>query len=269
MKRLSWQVDIGTIPVGGGFLPLIPPHLVFAPVPSLARRIHAEEMMDDLSIVDERLTRALRDLRLVNRWLGGHRAAAMVLAPYLMAARRPVRALDLGTGGADFPIHLVRWADALGCEVHVVGLDANPVTVSFARQQVARRLPPRLRGRVQVVEGDALAPPFGPGTFDVVTAALFLHHFDDDEAVHVLHRMHTLARDGIVVNDLHRHPLAFYGLQLLSWLLPVSEMFAHDGPLSIRRGFRRDELRLLAERANLSHAAVRWHWAFRWTLSTL
>jgi SAM-dependent methyltransferase len=120
-----------------------------------------------------------------------------------------------------------------------------------------------------VIVGDALSLPFEPGAFDVVTAALFLHHFADDEAVHVLRQMQTLARDGIVVNDLHRHPLAFYGLKLLSYLLPVSEMFAHDGPLSIRRGFRRDELRRLADHADLTHASVRWHWAFRWTLSTL
>jgi len=225
--------------------------------------------MDDPSIVDGRLTRALRDLRLANRWLGGHGATMTVLAPYLQAAQRPVRVLDLGTGGADFPIHLVRGAEARGAEVHVVGLDANPVTVDFARQQVARRLPSRLHGRVQVMVGDALAPPFAPEAFDVVTAALFLHHFDDGEAVDVLRQMQTLARDGIVVNDLHRHPLAFYGLRLLSYLLPVSEMFAHDGPLSIRRGFRRDELVRLAERAGLARAAVRWHWAFRWTLSTL
>jgi AcrR family transcriptional regulator len=37
----------------------------------------------------------------------------------------------------------------------------------------------------------------------------------------------------------------------------------------VRRGFRRTELRALAEAARLPPATIQWHWAFRWTLSTI
>jgi hypothetical protein len=46
-------------------------------------------------------------------------------------------------------------------------------------------------------------------------------------------------------------------------------MVQHDGPVSVRRGFRRAELRAYARAAQLSSPSIRWHWAFRWTLSTI
>ena len=82
------------------------------------RRTHADEMMDDFAITDRRLTQALDEIRLVNRLLGGYAASMAVLTPFLKrhATRTsgPVRVLDVGTGSADFPEHLVRWADRGG-----------------------------------------------------------------------------------------------------------------------------------------------------------
>ena len=107
--------------------------------------------MDDFTIVDERLTTALANLRYVNRFLGGYRAAMAVLAPVLHAhpPERPLRVLDLATGAADFPDYLVRWADRRRRAVDIVALDANPATVANARQALDRDLPERLRPRIR------------------------------------------------------------------------------------------------------------------------
>jgi predicted nuclease with RNAse H fold len=45
-------------------------------------------------------------------------------------------------------------------------------------------------------------------------------------------------------------------------------MVQHDAPLSVARGFRRAELAAIAKQAGL-RPTIRWHWAFRWALSTL
>ena len=50
----------------------------------------------------------------------------------------------------------------------------------------------------------ARACPFAAGAFDVVTASLFLHHFDAPELPEVLRGLHRLARRALVVNDLRR-----------------------------------------------------------------
>ncbi len=229
--------------------------------------------MDDFSITDERLAEALKGLRRVNAWLGGHAALRTALRPLFREARREkrsLRLLDLGTGGADAPEHLVRWGARQGVRVEVVGVDANPVTVDYARQALGRRLEPRLRRRIRIETADALALPYDDGAFDAVLASLFLHHFDEAEAVTLLKEMQRVGRRGLVVNDLHRHPLAYYGIRVLTTLVPTPEMVRHDAPLSVRRGFCRAELQALAERAGLPETTtIRWRWAFRWVLSTL
>lgn len=224
--------------------------------------------MDDFSITDDRLKRALRDIRWVNRLLGGYAATRAILRP-VMQDRRALRMLDLGTGGADAPEYLVQWAARRGVRLEVVAVDANAVTVDYARAELDRRLPKQLRAQIRVEVGDALALPFEANTFDVVHAALFMHHLPFDKAARLLREMECMAQIGLIVNDLHRHPLAYYSIKTLGVLLPTSEMFRHDAPLSVLRSFRRRELRKLARQAGLADYRVRWHWAFRWTLSTV
>jgi ubiquinone/menaquinone biosynthesis C-methylase UbiE len=239
-------------------------------MPSFASRVYADELMDDFAIADARLTAALENLRQANRWLGGHAATMRVLVPFLRRqAGRRVRVLDLATGCGDFPEYLARWAAREGLDVEVVGLEANPVTVDYARAALQRRLSPAVHARVRIVEGDALALAYDDDAFDVAVTSLFMHHLTDEEAVRLLANMERVGRHGLVVNDLHRHPLAYYGFALLARLLPVSPMFRHDGPVSILRAFRRDELQALARQAGLSQYQVHWCWAFRWILSTL
>jgi len=237
-------------------------------MPDFSERTQADEMMDDFAITDRRLTRALSDLRWVNRWFGGHRAADVTLRP-LLRRTKTLRILDVGSGGADYPEHIVRWADREGYTVDVVAVDANPQTVSYAQTSLDHRMPPPLRDRVKVVCADALDLPYDDGAFDVATAALFLHHFHGKEAIALLREMDRVARHGVLVNDLHRHPMAYYGVRVLGAITRASVMFRHDGPLSVLRGFRRDELEQLAAEAGLRHARVHWHWAFRWVLTTI
>lgn len=224
--------------------------------------------MDDFSITDTRLTRALRDLRLTNRLLGAYAATDAILDPVLRRHDH-LRILDVGCGIGDYLVHLVRRASALGCCVDLVGIDANPVTVGQARAHLDAELSPSFRTHVTVEVEDAHHLPYPDSAVDIVHAALFLHHFHGQEAVQLLAELQRVARRGLVINDLHRHLLAYLGIWGLSRLLRMAPMVQHDGPLSVRRGFSKTELLHLARRAGLPSSTVRWHWAFRWTLSTI
>ena len=237
-------------------------------IPDLSTRLDAREIMDDTSIGDDRLTGALDDLWWTNRLLGGWAATDAVLDPLLDASDR-LHVLDLGTGGADALAHLVPRAARRGCHLTAVGLDANPNTLTYGRKLVRATVPPSLQGRIALVEGDALDLPYDDDAFDVTLAALVLHHVHGPDAVRFLREMDRVSRLGAIVNDLHRHPVAYAAIWLVGRLLPTSAMFQHDAPLSVRRGFRRDELHALANTADWPRASVRWHWAFRYTLSSL
>jgi len=224
--------------------------------------------MDDFSVSDARLTRALRDLRWVNTVLGGYRTTTRVLDP-IFRRHDHLRLVDVGCGSGDYLVCLMRRAAQLECDLHLIGIDANPITVGHARAYVDRTLPPRRRRRVQVEVGNAKSLSFENDAADIVHAALFLHHFHGADAVGVLSEMSRVADRGVLINDLHRHALAYLGIWSLSRLACLAPMVQHDGPLSVRRGFRRHELRALAKAARLPPATIRWNWAFRWTLSTI
>ena len=223
--------------------------------------------MDTASISPSALTAALRDLRHINRWLGGYRATDSILAPILQA-RSSLRILDLATGGGDYLAHLIWLGDRHNCTVTAVGIDANPVTVGYARSYLDAVLTPLQRRRASVEVGDAFDIPAPSNAYDVAHAALFLHHLHDDAPARLLHEMDRLSRTGLLINDLHRHPLAYAGIWALTRLARAAPMVQHDAPLSVARGFRRAELAAIVERADLA-SEIRWHWAFRWTLSTL
>ena len=224
--------------------------------------------MDDPDVHGPALRTALRDLRWINRLLGGLRATRGILRP-LFKRRSHLEILDVGSGTGDYLADLAGLGSRYRTRLRAVGVDLNPVTVGHGRAWLDTVLRPQLRSRVRLEIGNALDLPYPDNAFDVVHAALFLHHFHGPQALALLREMDRVSRLGIVVNDLHRHPLAYAGIWMLSRAAQCSPMVQHDGPLSVRRGFRKEDLRHLAKRVPLPDPALRWHWAFRWTLSTV
>jgi SAM-dependent methyltransferase len=153
----------------------------------LRRRATDPEMLDEGVPEDEAL-RSLADIRFVNRWLGNRGALLSEVRPFLAASPRP-RLLGVGCGSADVPAFLGR---AAGVPVLVVGADLKLLHLKQAPDDV------------HTVVADVRALPFPPRSFDVVTATLFLHHFDGEEVAEVLRGLFALARRALVVNDLHR-----------------------------------------------------------------
>ena len=241
-------------------------------IPSFQTRTNEDELMDDFSITDDRLTSALEQLRLVNRWLGGYSTTMAAITPFLRSrAGQPTRILDLGTGIADFPEYIVQWAAAQSpsLDIEIVAVDANSVTVNYARAALKQRLPATAAAKIQVEVADALALPYADDTFDVAMGAMFLHHFAEANAIAIVQAMQRVSRHGIVINDLHRHPLAYYGIYALTHLLPASPMMQNDGPLSVLRGFQKPELAAIATAAGLQNFSLRSYFPFRWLLTTV
>ena len=178
----------------------------------------------DLGVDDDEARRSLADLRFVNRWLGGRRAIARAVLPRLRAGSR---LLDVGCGSADLPAFLIRQARA---PFLAVGLDVKPLHL--------REAPPEVRP----VVADVRHLPFAPRSFDVVTASLFLHHFDAPELPDVLRALFALSRGIFVVNDLHRARVPYVFSRLFMPLVFKSPVSVNDGLVSIRRAFTPREL---------------------------
>jgi ubiquinone/menaquinone biosynthesis C-methylase UbiE len=227
-------------------------------VPPLARRDEAE-LMDEPDLDPEELAGNLRDIRRVNRLLGG---TAIVLRhlPVLTAAAprgRCLTLLDLATGSADIPVAISRWAKRNGQAMTIVASDASEQMLADARRQVSGS------PKISLVRYDARAVPLPDGAFDIVTCSLSLHHFPPDEAVRVLGEMRRLARIGFIVNDLRRSRLGYVAALLAGRATTRNRLTRHDAPLSVLRAYTPDELRDLLRRAGVTDAAISTHPWFR------
>ena len=97
--------------------------------------------------------------------------------------------------------------------------------------------------------------------YDLVLTTLFLHHFKNDELVTFLKPVLEKAKLGIVVNDLHRHKLAYYLFKLLCITIK-NKTIVEDGLTSVLRGFKRQELKDISQQLDTNYQ-IHWKWAFR------
>jgi 2-polyprenyl-3-methyl-5-hydroxy-6-metoxy-1,4-benzoquinol methylase len=215
--------------------------------------------MDAASLDGTELAETLGELACINANLGGYGATLSALERLIPATRREFDLLDVGSGGGETARRIVEWARRRGQTARVHGIDRSPQAVAYARRSHAGL--PGLEFTVQ----DLFDLP-AARKYDVVHAALVLHHFSDDAAVRALAKMFELSRTGLVVNDLHRHPAAYYPIRWLTARLSKNRLIRHDAPLSVLRSFRRSCLEALAQRAGLPAPKISWRWAFRWRM---
>jgi 2-polyprenyl-3-methyl-5-hydroxy-6-metoxy-1,4-benzoquinol methylase len=228
-------------------------------MPDLSTRSRQMELMDDESIGGPELARTLDELEVINRLLGGYTTSIRGVASLVSDRSRELSVLDVGTGCGDFPRRLSAWAGRRNIRLRVLGIDLSSSTVEHARH--------RSRGfeGLDFQNVDLFALPTRQH-FDIVHAAMVLHHFDDERAPETLRRMHELSRRGLVVNDIHRHWIAYHSIRILTRLFSRSRLVRNDAPLSVLRAFRRSDLEELARTARLPSWRLSWHWAFRWSL---
>jgi hypothetical protein len=96
----------------------------------------------------------------------------------------------------------------------------------------------------------------------VVTASLFLHHFADDALPELLRSLYAMARRALVVNDLQRSWVPYVFGRATFGALFRSRVSVEDGLLSIRRGFRQEELARAFARAGIP-VRIRRSWPYR------
>jgi 2-polyprenyl-3-methyl-5-hydroxy-6-metoxy-1,4-benzoquinol methylase len=219
--------------------------------PPLRRAEHAVEMLDRPAPFAD-LAESLADIARLNAIFGGRHITVRHVARLLadIPRDRAVTVLDVGTGGADLPRALARWARRAGRRILILALDRDAGTVAFARRAAASY------PEIVLLQSDALALPVRLASIDVVISALTLHHLEPSAAVRHLTEMDAAARVGFVVNDLMRSRAAYCAVWLATRALTRNRMSRHDGPLSVLRAYTPDEVRRLSEKAGLFDVRV-------------
>lgn len=221
-------------------------------------RLTGPEYMDLPGFGLEEAHQTFRLLVPVNRLFGGIR-------PQLSFFRRESRGwdpqatyriLDVGCGIGDVAIALVRWARRAGYRLEVACVDKHPVIVDLARENCSAY------PEISVACHDVF--DLHDLDYDYVHASQFVHHFPDPEVGPLLRHLQTMARTKLVVSDLVRAPLAYFS----TWVFTLfsTPVFRHDARISVRRGFKLDELDGLLREAGFSDYRLEKHFFYRFLL---
>jgi 2-polyprenyl-3-methyl-5-hydroxy-6-metoxy-1,4-benzoquinol methylase len=208
--------------------------------------------MDDPALAPEEYEAVLADLGRVNRWTFAARPTLGFLARATRGARS-FTLLDVGYGEGGMLRAIAAWAAERGIEARLTGVDLNPKSEAAARAATPRDL------AIDWRTGDYR----DLGRFDFVVSSLVAHHMTADQFTAFLRWMEGHAARGWLVNDLHRHRLAYAAYPLLARLLGVHRIVREDGQLSIARAHRPAEWRRILQEAGVSEARIVRRFPFR------
>lgn len=228
-------------------------------MPNFSIRTLLPEKMDQPGVEANETQQALRELEVINKFLGGYHVILNALDK-LEWNHVSITIMDLGCGGGDMLRAIAEWADKKNRKVNLIGVDWNPVMTDYASEKSKEF--PNISFRTMSVFDDALMNEKA----DITMNSLFCHHFDNDELVELIKRMHRLATRVVIINDLDRHWFAYYSIKVITFIFSKSYLVRYDGPLSVARSLKKKEWEQMISSAGINNYKLKWMWAWRWQL---
>jgi len=223
-----------------------------------SNRSSKTEIMDDFTLEGVLLRDTLDKLEIINRLLGGNSVTISGLKKILknQSKNKTITIVDLGCGNGDILRDVAQFGRKNNYSFKLTGIDANLAAIEYAKELS------KDYSELNFKKIDVFSEDFKEQSFDIVLCTLFLHHFKNEELIPFLKTITEKAKIGIVVNDLHRHRLAYYLFKLIGFFIK-NEMVREDGLTSILRAFKKKDLENIAKELNV-HFSVQWKWAFRY-----
>jgi 2-polyprenyl-3-methyl-5-hydroxy-6-metoxy-1,4-benzoquinol methylase len=222
--------------------------------------------MDDFSMNGEELKTSLDKIAWINRVLGGN--VSVLNAVKSIAEKESDRAIsiaDIGCGNGDMLRAVADMGRKEKLQFRLHGIDANECTIQYGKE-LSVKYP-----EISYSCANILHPDFEMDHYDIVLFTLTLHHFSDEEILSLIDRTKAHVKLAIIINDLERSQLSYTLFSWLSTITGLGNMNKNDGKISIKRGFKRKELKLFSEKLKLESYSIQWKWAFRyqWIINKL
>ena len=216
------------------------------------------EIMDDFTMEGVLFRDTLDKLEIINRFLGGNSVTINGLKNLLknQSKNKTITIVDLGCGNGDILRDVAKFGRKNNYSFNLIGIDANLAAIEYAKELSKEY------SELSFKTLDILSKDFKKQSYDVVLCTLFLHHFKNEELISFLKTTTNKATIGVVVNDLHRHKLAYYLFKLIGFFIK-NKMVRQDGLTSVLRAFKRKDLENIAKEIKV-HFSIQWKWAFRY-----
>lgn len=205
-------------------------------------RVVLPEMLDQLAEDDPAAAKNRRDMRLLNRLMGNFRWIAREVA---LARMQRGLWLELAAGDGSLGCHLAHRLPRWASRTAFTGIDRCSRPAAW---------PSHWRWE----QGNLLFSPLLREA-RVVVANHILHQFEDHELAALGESLDCTATH-LIINETARHTVHVWQARA-AFLLGLNNVSRHDAVVSIRSGFRGEELPRL-----LGLAPEEWRWTLRHTL---
>lgn len=232
-------------------------------LPDLKYRSRQKELMDAPVISKKMLIRNLKELDFLNRTFGGHTITLQGIEQLVRLKDKPYHIADLGCGSGDTMKYIARWARKNGFNVKLTGIDFNEDAIAFLNHHC------REYSEITGIKSDYRSYLQKAEDIDIIHCSLFCHHLTDSELTELIRLLKSKVKVGFIINDLQRTWLAWFAVRIFTTVLNGSKLARHDGPVSILRGFTKDELKALLHGENVLNYSVSRKWAFRFLVIAL
>ena len=223
---------------------------------NLSQRSYQKELLDEDFIPFADIKQNMKELDFINKWLGGHRITIEAFKQ-LKGDKKQVSVCEIGCGGGDNLVAINSWCRKKNIKLSVTGIDIKQECIEFAKSRSNNF------DAVKWIISDYRNVAFETKP-DIIFSSLFCHHFTNEQFVHQLQWMKENSKTGFFINDLQRSVISYYAIKLLTAIFSKSYLVKNDAPLSVARGFTKDELFELSQRGNIQIAKIKWKWAFRY-----
>ena len=225
---------------------------------NLRKRSYQKELLDNDNIPFADIRQNMQELDTINTLLGGHKITFKGFNA-LRGNKKQIHVCEIGCGGGDNLAAIYRWCKKNGVQVTFTGIDIKDECILFAKTKT------ELQTCTQWITSDYKKADFASQP-DIIFSSLFCHHFTDEELITQLQWMQQKSSVGFFINDLQRHSLAYYSIKMLTQLFSRSYLVKNDAPLSVARGFSKNDWRYIFTKAGIHSYSIQWQWAFRYLL---
>jgi ubiquinone/menaquinone biosynthesis C-methylase UbiE len=222
------------------------------------KRSHQKEILDQENIPFSDIALNLKELNIINSHLGGHSITIRGFKQ-LLQNKEPISVCEIGCGGGDNLNYINKYCKKKLIKCSFTGIDINRDCISFAKKNSTIE-------NVNFIISDYKTVDFKDQKPDIIFSSLFCHHFSESELVEMMSWMKKNAEIGFFINDLHRHPLAYFSIRFFTKLFSKSYLVKNDAPLSVLRGLKKQEWKKIFEKAAIADYSIQWKWAFRFLI---
>lgn len=220
-------------------------------------RSDEKELLDGTAIGRDLLFQNLKELDFLNRTTGGHSISLNGIKKLITDPSRVYHVADLGCGSGDSMVAIACWARANKFKVRLTGVDNNPDAIEYLK--IRCRDYPEITG----IAEDYRNFLNRNRSVDIAHCSLFCHHLNDKELLHFFIHCRENLKSGFIINDLQRKALVYYCAWAFPRIFNGSALSKNDGPVSVLRGFKYEELSGLLYKANLRNYSIEKKWGFR------